>query len=190
MTASVSYVLSEGELRLRYFYTRRGAVPQHINEFIRIVKTPTQFDGERHWFECPACGKRCRLIYIYGASRFRCRQCHGARHQSQYESQPSRISRRRWRIRRKLERLGGKHWPFALDNGFPPKPRRMRWETYRRLESLDRELAARWYVGVSAWLERTDPHKRAAERAKHLAGGSTRSPRRRTPAPEVRQRPP
>ena len=145
---SVGYVLQDGGLRLHYDHTRRGGEPQRITEIISIVRTPTQFGGERHWFECPGCSGRCRLIY--GGSHFRCRQCHGARHQSQYESQPSRISRRRWQIRRKLERLGGRPWPCGLDEGFPPKPRRMRWKTYRHLESLDRELADRWYVSVSA----------------------------------------
>ena len=73
-----------------------------------VVRTPTQFGGHRHWFECPACSRRCRLIY--GGSHFRCRQCYGARYSSQYESLPLRILRRRWRIRRKLERLAGKPW--------------------------------------------------------------------------------
>ena len=151
----VAYVLQEGGLRLRYTHTRHEGAPQRIDEVIPIVRTPTPFGGQRHWFACPACSRRCRLIY--GGSHFRCRHCHGARYTSQYESLPLRISRRRWRIQRKLERLAGKPWPFGLDDGFPPKPRRMRWAEYQRLQALDQRLAAVWHAHIAEWLKRTDP---------------------------------
>jgi hypothetical protein len=168
-TASVGYVLQEGGLRLRYIHTRHGGAPQRINEVIPIVRTATRFGGQRHWFECPACSRRCRLIY--GGSHFRCRHCHGARYSSQYESQPNRIALRRWGIRRKLERLAGKPWPFGLDDGFPPKPRYMRWAEYDRLQSLDRELAAVWHAHIAEWLKRTEP-----ARTKGKAMGTTQRP--------------
>lgn len=155
--AAVGYVLQEDGLRLKYDHTLPGGAAQRINEVICIVTTPSHFGGQRHWFECPSCANRCRVIY--GGSHFRCRQCHGARYLSQYESEPIRISRRRWRIRRKLEELVGKPWALGLDDGFPARPRRMRWRTFRRLEALDRELAGRWCLGVNAWLERTDPQR-------------------------------
>ena len=161
-TASVGYVLQEGGLRLHYTHTRRGAAPQRINEVIPIVRTATRFGGQRHWFECPACSRRCRLIY--GGSHFRCRHCHGARYASQYEGLALRISRRRWRIRQKLEQLAGKKWPFGFDDGFPPKPRRMRWAEYDRLEALDEALAARWRIHVVEWLQRTDPARTVDQR--------------------------
>ena len=101
------------------------------------------------------CGRRCRLIY--GGSHFRCRTCYRLRYASQYESEPLRISRQRWQMRRRLERLAGEAWPHGLDEGFPPKPRYMRWATYHRLEALDRELADRWRLGIASWLKRTDP---------------------------------
>ena len=154
-TASVGYVLQDDGLRLHYTHTRRGAAPQRINEVIPIVRTATRFGGQRHWFECPACSRRCRLIY--GGSHFRCRHCYGARYGSQYESLVLRISRRRWRIRQKLERLAGKKWPFGLDDGFPPKPRRMRWADYRRFQALDQRLAGVWHFHIAEWLKRTDP---------------------------------
>ena len=162
-TASVGYVLHHDGIRLHYTLTRHGCAPQRIDDFIPIVMTPTRFGGQRHWFQCPTCGRRCRLIY--GGSHFRCRTCYRLRYASQYESEPLRISRQRWQMRRRLERLAGEAWPHGLDEGFPPKPRYMRWATYRRFEALDRELANRWRLGIASWLKRTDPKRLADKRA-------------------------
>ena len=81
-------------------------------------------------------------------------------------SEPLRVCSRRWRIRKLIEARGGENWPFGLDDGFPPKPRRMHWRTYRRLEVLDQALQRRWCIGIGAWSERTDPRRRAARRAR------------------------
>jgi hypothetical protein len=112
------------------------------------------FGGRRHWFACLSCGRRCRILY--GASHFRCRICRGAKYESQFESEPLRISSRRWRIRRLIEERAGHAWPLGLDDDFPPKPKGMHWHTYRRLEAIDEDLAGRWRNGVSGYLERLD----------------------------------
>jgi hypothetical protein len=57
-------------------------------------------------------------------------------------------------MRRRLEERGGMQWPCGLDDGFPPKPPRMHWRTYRRLEARDEELAGRWCISMGGWLER------------------------------------
>ena len=57
-------------------------------------------------------------------------------------------------VRARVEERGGQDWLLGLDDGFPPKPPRMHWRTYRRLEALDEDLGGRWLVGVSGWLER------------------------------------
>jgi len=64
---------------------------------------------------------------------------------SQYESEPFRICSRRWRMRKLIEERGGRDWPFGLDDGFPPKPPRMHWRTYRRPEALEHQANARLY---------------------------------------------
>ena len=53
--------------------------PVPINEVIPIVMTAMHFGGSRHWFACPSCRRRCRIIY--GGARFRCRVCYGARYE-------------------------------------------------------------------------------------------------------------
>jgi len=85
--------------------------------------------GRRHWFACPSCARRCRILY--GGSHFRCRICRGARYESQYQHAAFSTGDRRWRIRKQLEERGGREWPWGLDDGFPPKPPHMRWRTYR-----------------------------------------------------------
>jgi hypothetical protein len=151
-TGSIGYQVERGGLRLQYRNTPRVGTPQDINELIPVVTTAVHFGGWRHWFACSSCGRRCRKLH--GGSHFRCRLCCGARYESQYEGEPLRICAIRWRLRAHLEERGGQDWPLGLDDGFPPKPPRMHWRTYRRLEARDGDLGGRWLVGLSGWLER------------------------------------
>jgi hypothetical protein len=130
------------------------------HEMIPIVTTATRFGGVRHWFACPSCRRRCRIVY--GGPNFRCRVCRRARYESQYEHPALRICSRRWRIRRKLQERGGPRCPWGLDDGFPPKPSRMHLRTYRRLQALDQRLAGRWSIGITDLLEKMDRRMRRA----------------------------
>jgi hypothetical protein len=115
--------------------------------------------GSRHWFECPSCGRRCRILY--GGARFRCRLCRGAAYESQYQHGAMTVCELRWRIRERLEERGGLNSRLlGLDDGFPPKPPRMHWRTYRRLEALDDKLAARWCASIGEWLVCADLRRR------------------------------
>ena len=100
--ASVRYTLETGFLRLTYAMRGTGRV---IVERLPITTTATRFAGRRHWFSCPDCSRRCRILY--GADRFRCRECLGARYESQYQNEAMNISSRRWRLRQLLEERGG-----------------------------------------------------------------------------------
>ena len=156
--ASVRYTLETGFLRLTYAMRGTGRV---IVERLPFTTTATRFGGRRHWFSCPDCSRRCRILY--GADRFRCRECLGARYESQYQNEAMNISSRRWRLRQHLEERGGAPWAGDLDDGFPPKPPKMRWKTYRRLLTQDRLLAARWNAWIQDWLHRTDPRVKQAD---------------------------
>jgi hypothetical protein len=152
-TGSIGYTLEHCGLRLNYSHTPAGSTePVIVNEVIPIVTTAMHLGGVRHWFACPSCRRRCRVIY--GGARFRCRLCYGAKYESQYQHQAHTICDIRWAMRRRLEECGGVEWPFGLDDGFPPKPPRMHWQTYRRLEARDEELGNRWCIGLAGWLER------------------------------------
>jgi hypothetical protein len=161
---SIDYVLEATGLRLSYRARQHGGAWEGIEEMIPIVTTPMHLGGARHWFACPSCGCRCRILY--GGARFRCRLCRDAGYESQYQSRMLTICDIRWRIRERLEERGCNIARLlGLDDGFPPKPPRMHWSTYRRLEALDRKLAASWEVSAREWLERTDRRRRAVERA-------------------------
>ena len=68
---------------------------------------------------------------IYGGRYFRCRLCHGLRYQSQSKPDYDRAIEQATRIG---VRLGDKMFNAFEANELPPKPPRMRWKTYRRLE--------------------------------------------------------
>jgi hypothetical protein len=123
--ASIGYTVEPGGLRLSYQLSTNGTGVS-VTEVLPIVTTATQFGGRRHWFSCPGCGRRCRIVYH--SERFRCRRCLGAHHQSQYQNEALNTCARRWRLRSLLEERGGMAWPLALDDGFPPKPPRMHWK--------------------------------------------------------------
>ncbi len=142
-------------MRLIYRNTPHGGVPEDVNDLIPIVTTTMHFGSTRHWFSCPSCGRRSRILY--GGARFRCRLCRGARYESQYQTAALTACDRRWDIRRRLEERGG----FAmgllgLDDGLPPKPKGMHWRTYHRLEQLDEQLSDRWCIGMAGFLERLE----------------------------------
>ena len=163
-TGSIDYTLEATGLRLSYRSRPQGGSWEYIEELIPIVTTPMHLGGCRHWFLCPSCERRCRILY--GGARFRCRLCRGAGYESQYENRMLRICGIRWRIRERLEECGCKiAGLLGLDDAFPPKPPRMHWRTYRRLEALDRKLAASWRVCARDWLDRTDRQRHAVERA-------------------------
>ena len=82
------------------------------------------FGGVRHWFACPSCWRRCRILY--GGTRFRCRICRRAAYELQYQHQALTTCDRRWRLRERLEERGGLDSRLlGLDDGFPPRPPRM-----------------------------------------------------------------
>lgn len=162
--ASVSYTVERAGLRLRY---KRSNQAELISEFIPISTTASQFGGRRHWFSCPRCKRRCRMVY--GAERFRCRLCLGAEYESKYQDVAMTIAARRWRIRQRLEEKNGSSWNLSLDHGLPPKPIKMHWKTYRRLQTLDRQLERRWTDWIEAWLQRTDPRLKQCHRLAALS---------------------
>jgi hypothetical protein len=79
---------------------------------------------------------------LYGGQRFFCRRCVGVPYASQNEAVHDRLLRR---VQDMRERLGGSRYA-SLAMPFPPKPKRMRWATYRRLRAkagrLERAMSA------------------------------------------------
>jgi hypothetical protein len=68
-----------------------------------------------------------KLYLVPGQKYFACRRCCDLRYASQREDYAHRALSQAQAIRL---RLGGS---AAMDHEFPPKPKRMRWKTYRLL---------------------------------------------------------
>src|SRR5262249_28509974 len=107
--------------------------------------TVTEFGGRRAWFRCPGCKNGCRILY--GTHSLRCRNCLGLKYQSQYDQPAFRMLERARKIRRRLERLGGR----LGDAGGPfAKPRYMHWRRYRSIEQLVFRLESAGWAALSA----------------------------------------
>ncbi len=91
---------------------------------IPIVTTPCHFGGERRWFLCPRCGRRCQVIY----QGLICRKCTGARYELEALSPRDRAIVQAIRLRRRLgQRNGNMSMPI------PERPDGMAGATYARM---------------------------------------------------------
>jgi hypothetical protein len=126
---------------------RDGAMPRDLNgakagtlsvrypeigfeQEVTFVSRPRHFGGRQFFFECPATGRRCYVLWKPpGATRFCCRQAWG-RHRLGYATQFDETTARAHRAKAKICRQLGASNPW--DDDFPPKPKRMRWKTYER----------------------------------------------------------
>lgn len=65
------------------FYARdRHGKEHHRRQDVGLTYTMPRFGGRRPWFTCPACERRCALLY-YRRGRFACRKCQGLSYASQ-----------------------------------------------------------------------------------------------------------
>lgn len=111
-------------IRLSYFYDRNFKV----SEDIVLQRTEINFGGSRVWFNCPSCGKRCRILYL--TKRVECRTCARLVYPSQYNQFRVPGEAAALTIRTKLSVN-----PNYEIIGFE-KPKGMHWRTYRKLEQV------------------------------------------------------
>ena len=122
---------------------------EYVNHRLDLVSTCPNYGGRRWWFVCPglvsgACRRRVRKLYLApGEKYFACRRCCDLRYASQREDYVHRALSKAQAIR---VRLGGS---AAMHRKFPPKPKRMRWKTYRLLRARSEAL---WVQSLSAAL--------------------------------------
>ena len=115
----------EGWLRIRI-----GQLDQRMS----LVARPRHFGGQQWYFICPYENRRVSVLWKPpGARFFACRQRWGRQvaYASQFLDRDNRAHRGKAKINSKLCSIGG----FDPDEwDFPPKPKWMRWRTYRRAE--------------------------------------------------------
>lgn len=118
---SVSVRVADGFERviLSYKWTPYGSDPQSVECVLQIERTACNYGGFRPWFLCPACWRRCAVVY-FGRGRYACRHCNHVAYYSQSEDMMGRA----WRKQGKLE--------AKLIDGWG-KPKGMHWRTYERL---------------------------------------------------------
>ncbi len=98
--------------------------------------------GQRPWFLCPSCGRRCGVLYSI-RSRIICRKCGGLSYESQNEPRHFGALRKALKIR---GRLGGS---ADVAEPVPGRPRYMHRRVYQRL-TRQYEAAVEQYVGPMA----------------------------------------
>lgn len=103
---------------------------------IEIERKACNYGGERFYFLCPHCGRRCMKLYLSGA-RFVCRQCGGLHYSVESEDQRDRARRRAGKIR---ERLGWARMGLPEYGDVLARPKWMHYETFKRL--IDKHDAA------------------------------------------------
>lgn len=141
-TGSIRFAAGLDDITLHYRIRDRGTGDwEDIREVVPLLRTPQPLGGERVWFACPRCRRRCAVLY--GGRRFFCRRCVGAPYGSQNEDAHDRLLRRAQAIR---VRLGGS---AATVEPFPPKPKGMHWKTYDRLARQCEAIeAAMWQAAA------------------------------------------
>ena len=124
----------EGSLRVQL-----GSLDQRL----RLRAHQRHFGGVQWYFVCPATGRSASVLWMPpGANRFSSRQTWGR--SVAYTSQCLSQTDRAWRMMEKIKMrliadLDPEEWHF------PPKPKGMRWRTYRRYEA--------WFDRWDAWLD-------------------------------------
>lgn len=119
--ASIGIEAQPDRVRLEY---GRPSESEPTQCTVWLERLPCRFGGERTYFLCPGCGRRCERIYgLDQAGRFSCRVCLRLAYASESESPEDRTWRRERKLERRLTEEGG-------------KPKGMRWSTYQRIVAL------------------------------------------------------
>ncbi len=95
--------------------------------------TACNLGGNRAWFLCPGCNRRCGVLYP-----LECRLCLGLRYASEAKGVQDRDYQQAFKLRHSLGQSSG-----GLEQPFPPKPRLMRWHTYLRIRKQAQAREAR-----------------------------------------------
>ena len=125
-------------------------------QIVWLEASPRHYGGVQWYFICPVTKRRVSVLWMPpGANTFASRQRWGRQvaYASQFLDRDNRAHQGEAKIKARLCRIGGFN-PEEWD--FPPKPKGMRWRTYRRFEErfdayerqLDEgfgELAARFW---------------------------------------------
>jgi len=60
---SITLAAQQDGVRLLYRMKDDNGASVEVNELVLFAYTPTRFGGQRQWFRCLKCYRRCRKIY-------------------------------------------------------------------------------------------------------------------------------
>lgn len=132
-TARILAKVYDDHLLLAYEYKNTEIIQQRV----WLDWTPCHFGGERVWFRCPNCHRRCAIIYG-GERYFACRKCYDLVYESSREMYCQRLLNRTYKLKKKL----GDDHP-TMDSPIPNKPKGMHWKTYNRIRAEIERLSKR-----------------------------------------------
>ena len=109
---------------------------QDKRQHIPVELTPCNYGGNRRWFRCPVCQRRCESLFLR-SHRFACRLCQKVAYSSQAGGPIDRMTHKLHKMRARL------------DHG---KPCGMRWSTFNKLRDraetieviVDQMIGNRW----------------------------------------------
>jgi hypothetical protein len=119
----------------------------HVVEKVSIDWTSCNLGGQRPWFKCPGCDRRCALLYL-ASDEFRCRLCHGLTYTTSQASEWIRRMRKSNHLRARLE--------VELGDRLIVKPHGMHWSTFHRLVDQYRATNAASWLAFRPILDRMD----------------------------------
>lgn len=121
--STINAVAYADRLVLKYRYRKTEDVEQSI----RFTWSRCNFGGERIWFLCPFCSRRCAVVYTYG-KYFACRICGNLAYQTQNESYEDRLFSKANKLRKKIGAKPGAANPLPIF-----KPKWMHQKTWDRI---------------------------------------------------------
>jgi hypothetical protein len=128
--------ISKERVLISYAFTLDGE-EHSIDESVRLEWTPCHYGGERPWFSCPRCGKRCGVLYL--GHFIACRRCF----RMIYPCQADRHYRG-WML----------YWRWRMES----KPKGMHWCTYNRIKDKAERKCMGMLLPVVESLERRMNH--------------------------------
>ena len=117
-------------------------------ETLDITWTRPNFGGERPWWTCPRCSRRCAIVYALGSNPFVCRFCASLTYVT---AQSDRFTRA---MRKRLERERRLGW--QLGSPFPSKPKGMHWQSWERLVTEFSAVSSAAHIAFEKWADQMD----------------------------------
>lgn len=128
--SSIGATVYRDHLLLRYTHRKT----EHIEQAIYFTYTPCHFGGERIWFRCPYCDRRCAVIYSAG-KYYACRICGNLTYETCNETPRERRFTKADKLR---EKIGA---PAGAFNSLPVfKPKFMHYSTWMRIRNQIQRL--------------------------------------------------